>query len=1185
MRFPASQAWLAAICLAITCILTGCGPWQSTPASPNVIASGNPDFTLAVTPATASMLGGATPTPFALAITPLNGFSAAISITVTANPTALACTETACTTNLPAATTTGQLHLAPPSSATPGAYTLTLTATSGTLVHTATATLTILPPVTVVTPADFTFTVSPTSSSTTAGTAAPPYSFTITPSNGFASPVTITGTAPTGFTCAQSPCSVTSSATQIPNALQFTPTSTAIPGTYTLIFTATSGSLVHTAVATITIPAPEVTVIPCSGRPLTSTASVAGSTTFTYTGDGVPPAAVYDSKHNVIFVSNKQLGELEIVSANTSSIMSRIPLSTPEGLDLTADLSTLIVGTDTPYFYEIDTTTLCVKERPYIATVSGVATNLTTGFPISLADGSIVFDASSTLAGELDPIRWTEAGGAVWLDSEYARLTTLNIPKRSGDHMHLYYLDNGSFYGALLVRLDVATGQKTTYAVNSVPTLIAVNFDGSRIYFSSEQGSVTLTDASFNTLASFVGVGGTQEGFVLSPQTSRLYVLQGYYPYLAVLDASTLAVLGYQPAQGIVSGPLAGGNFGGSTYDTIDGIGRILTSTANGLDLIDLSAPLWPTPGPAAIAGPSIYSSIFDPANPVFQLDYTINGGDQASTAAVIPTSVTFRETPTSLAGSITSGTLNGYPYISVTPPVFPSGCADVTVNFNVGLGAFGPQAFCYGTTVLAVDGDSGPSTGGGTVELWGNGFAYGTTVDIGGNLGTRVSGQSVGGQTDTVPPGMQGPADIAVNLLAQTLTLPGAYTYYDLQTAPIVSNATPSQIIYDAARDRLLWTDSTRNLLVVSSSSTGQTLQEVPVGNKPLGLALSPDGTKIAVATAADYSVAVYDAVTFSKNQSVSLPAPTTPVVLVYMNNGKILVQAAQGTNSIGYYDNPAFYKLDVASNALTSVAGFSSSGSTLTLPSTEGCSSLPLLAAAADGSTAVVADYLYTAATDSFSIGLYMQCPAISADGAVIATPGDFLDSSLRVQNTFHGPLQISDSTYATPCGCDPYSLSLNASGSLAYVQTGVNYYVGNPSPVDRFRVYDTANGRLRRTIVVPGLLNTPQNSQNLALDPAGQRLWTFTSSGLAVISFLSDPLAVGEVKINNGTITLLGSGFNSALALTIDGQAVSPLNVSGTTTATALLPTLSSGIHSLTVTLLGGAAQTLSDAFTTP
>ena len=139
-------------------------------------------------------------------------------------------------TSIPSGTGSSTCNL---SSSTPGNYTVTITGTSGTLNH-STQTVVLVP---VTSPPDFALTVA--SPSATPVGQSTQSTITVTANNGFSGIVQLTDNAPTGLGCTSIiPSSITGS-----GAASFSCSSN-LSGNYTVLITATSGSLSHNASTT-----------------------------------------------------------------------------------------------------------------------------------------------------------------------------------------------------------------------------------------------------------------------------------------------------------------------------------------------------------------------------------------------------------------------------------------------------------------------------------------------------------------------------------------------------------------------------------------------------------------------------------------------------------------------------------------------------------------------------------------------------------------------------------------------------------------------------------------------------------------------------------------------------------------------------------------------------------------------
>jgi hypothetical protein len=199
----------------------------------------SPDYSLSVSPSAQSVTQGGTTGNYTVSVNATNGFSSAVTLSVSGLPagaTLSGPSQNPTSTSATFSISTG--------TAAAGNYTLTITGVSGSLTHTATATLSIAAaPVP-------NYTLSVTSSNASAqGSTTPTYTITVNPTNGFTGMVNFTVSGlPAGSSLSPAPAS---SASTSGFAVAIGTSVTA--GTYPLTITGTSGSLTHTASASLVV--------------------------------------------------------------------------------------------------------------------------------------------------------------------------------------------------------------------------------------------------------------------------------------------------------------------------------------------------------------------------------------------------------------------------------------------------------------------------------------------------------------------------------------------------------------------------------------------------------------------------------------------------------------------------------------------------------------------------------------------------------------------------------------------------------------------------------------------------------------------------------------------------------------------------------------------------------------------
>lgn len=1168
-----SRAVFRLLALLALVLLAGCGFIRFP-----YVTQGASDFAIAVTPASSTVVAG-TPAPgLGFAVAPIGSFNGAVTVSIALQP-GFSCAPVQCSAVLPSYTATNVLQLTPSASTPAGIYQFDIVATSGSLSHTVSYSLTVV----AATPPDFSFAVTPSTSTVLAGAVAPSYSFAATPLNGFTGTITVSVTPPAGFTCAPVACAATLVANQAPNALAITPSASTATGTYTLSFVATSGTLFHTVTATLVVTAPVVVVVPNQQACAVAAAITPPSssrTGFAYTGDPNPTSVVYDSRRNRILATNLQYNEIDVISPETMAVTQRLSVPEPMGIDLSADGSTVIIGTRTHYFYRATADTLCMTDRHYLTISGPLNFDLSPMFPVALADGSILFAAYDVASTAQSVYLWTQAAGFTTIPGlGYINYSVRNILP-SGDRMHAFF--SGDDSGGDYARYDVATGTAISkrVAFGSQPEVLAVNQDGSRAVIVNDCCGIVITDANFNTISTKSGL--YVEGIIAEPDFSRFYLKDLFTNDILVTDSS-LNPTGSIPAA------YAQIQFARSDLRAFDGKHRILALSAGGVAMLDTSTI---NPVPAAgtssptIAGSGLLYGAFNLPTPEAGLTTALSGSNFPSLPSVVMSEGSVSQLATVASNSKTNP-------VTVTVPAFASGCADVSALFANGEEAFGPQAFCYTPKVYAVDGDSGPSTGGSTLTLYGMGFGQVTpTVSIGGVASRTVTQKFAYGLTNSfgiatltviVPPNTPGDEDITIATSFGSTTLPHAFHYAQRSDTALPAGANPIQLLLDAPRGRVLVTDAANNQLLVYGHASGALLNTIPTGTNPQGMALTPDGSKL-VLVSGDYKVSVLDANTYATLQQVTVPstgkavfgtAPVGfPIGVATMAGNKVYIvtQAGYLQGPANSYSYAALYDYDIATNVLTADpidTTYFTGGEAF------------FIGSSADGSTAVIGPTLSHSVgsipvkSDTSVPSYYDDAVAPDAHTAAIAT--QFYDNSFHLQNQVTADVLVNGPSYLGETFL--YGAQFNGSGSL--------YFRPAASHV---RVYDTQHGNLVRTIAIPDSFTgsngtaTTSPTHLLAVDPAGQQVIAVTTAGISTFKFISDPLSVSEANFTPGHLTLLGSGFAASTVVMVDTLSL-PSTFVSTTQLGLTLPTLSPGVHNVTVTNVNGDVYTLTLAFTTP
>lgn len=213
-----------------TITLSGIGGGKTHAATVTLTVSGTPDFTIAASPPSSSVVQGAS-VSYVISLTPTSGFSSSVSLSASGLPAGATATFSPSSV-APSATSTLSVQT---SATTPaGTYVITVSGTGGGLTRTRTVSLTVS------TATDFAMSASPASLGVVQGGSNTTV-VSLTPISGFSSPVSLSASGlPAGATYSFSPASVTPSGTST-LAIQASPTTPA--GTYTITVSGTGGGI------------------------------------------------------------------------------------------------------------------------------------------------------------------------------------------------------------------------------------------------------------------------------------------------------------------------------------------------------------------------------------------------------------------------------------------------------------------------------------------------------------------------------------------------------------------------------------------------------------------------------------------------------------------------------------------------------------------------------------------------------------------------------------------------------------------------------------------------------------------------------------------------------------------------------------------------------------------------------
>jgi hypothetical protein len=1055
---------------------------------------------------------------------------------------------------------------------------------------------------------DFSIGFSTNSLNLQQGATSPAVMLSVNPLNGFTGTIQVTLTGlPAGVI--SSPVSPFSIAAGSSTPVLFSAAPNTATGNSAIVATGTSGALSHPANLALTIQSGVVANLP--------------RTTYART-DSTPamddPAdephhrrIAYDPAHQLVFVANRAMNRVEVFSSTTATRVVQVSVPGASSADLSADGTTVWIGTVTEQVAAIDTTSLQVKAR-YEITGQQPLPNTLFDRPeelLALANGNLMMRLRQSQTGEALLALWEPASNTLTnLTSTEPQLfqNGLGVMARTGDQTELIVAASDSSGGLAVYNANgsVVAGPHSVGS-GTIP-LVAANSDGSMfavVFVSNGASQVLLLDNSLNQVA--VYSSSTVFGLVFSGDGQFLYVSEnaGAPPVISVLDAHTLTTIGQVPDLWI-----AGRR---SEIEDVDAT-RLLFGVANrGLSFLDAATPI-----------------SLSAAAPVFAAAPTAqpSEGPNAGGTPTVLTGQNIASSAQVLFGtqSATNTTLAGATQINATsPPNASVGAVNIAAYFPSGWLAIAPDAFSYGPQVLQILPNAGTPAGGDILQIYGYGFGSDPTkltVKIGNATATVQQIQNVAaigpslGLDSTypfplecitlqTPAGTAGKSDIAITSSAGSVTSPKAFQY--LQSENFYAKASIDKfVLYDQPRQLLYLSDIDHIDVFNLAGPFFSNLFEPPGGPPPSsqirGLALTPDGTQLVAADFGAQSIYLLDPVSGS---GTTLAVGGVPG---YASSGPARVAATSTQN--------VFVGLSAesgTSGACTSCLGqldLSASPVTLqpaTQPEVTSITGAPLVQSNGDGSQVFVAFAaapggplaLWNASTpnqfSTFAANDSAWDLGASADGTIFAliTNGT---TEIRGADLSLASVPANPELLQIP-GRNPVpGLALHPSGALLY-QPFLTGPAGNRGVNGGIDILDAHSGLLRLRILLQQQFTTDVDGLHgsfLATDENGQRLFAITSTdgtaqnaGITVVQLANVPLGIGTLTPASGpaaggtTLTIRGSGFLSGTTVVIGGKSAA-VTFKDMNTLTVVTPAVTAGAQRVTITNPDGETVSLDAAY---
>jgi len=1031
----------------------------------------------------------------------------------------------------------------------------------------------------------------------------------VNPLNGFSGAVQIAFNAlPAGVTSnPASPFSVVAGAS---TPVVFGASANAATGNFTISVQGASGALSHSASLALAIQSAVNSTPPRTAYVRTDSASSSDDPL----GEPHHRHIAYDPANKHVFIANRAMNRVEVFSTAGQSLLAQISLPGAGSADLSADGSTVWIGTTLERIVAIDSASLRIRNRfslaglthPLLATIFSRPVEV-----LALSNGKSMVRLRQPVSSEALLALWDPASNSLTDLTSTAPAVFqqgVGVLARSGDHSKVLAAANDSS-GELAVYDsggNVVVGPLTLGA-GLIP-LTAANSDASRfaaVFSASGSTQLLLLDAALKQVGAYIPA--IAHGLAFSHDGTYLYLSESSSgaSFVTVLDGHTAQLVGRVPdaaIQGI-----------SSEIEDADETQLLFSLSNRGVSFVDAAAPAnLPSPAPAVAAAPSLQPS-----------EGPFAGGTSVALAGQNFTS------PAQLkfgAQSALNVTVSGPAQIQASsPPSVTNGAVNLTSYFQNGWLVIAPDAFSYGPQILQLLPNAGANTGGDSVQIYGYGFgsdATKITVKIGGanaivqkvesvtsiaaSLGLGASYPfSLERITLQTPPGSSGKADVFVSAPAGSAT--SARSFQFLQS--VQSHAKPGLfkfLLYDQKRQRIY-------LANVDHADVFDLQQSIflspllPPGGAPpnaglRGLALTPDGSQLIVADFGAQNIYLLDPV-MGSGTTVFVGG-----VAGFMNSGpaRVATTSAQ-TVFVGLSGEGG--SSGACSTCLAQMNLMVSPPTIQPAPQPEVTSltGAPLVQGTATGDRVFVAfgaapggpvavwnsnapNQFVTSAANASTTDL-----GAASDGSMFAFQSNGA-TELRAADLSLTSVPTSAELAQIPGRVLVPGVTLHSSGALIYQPflTGASGSAGVKGGID---ILDAHSGALRLRIFLPQQFMTDVDGLHggfLATDETGQRLFAITSldgtpqnAALTVVQLAAVPLGIGAVTpsttaaTGGATLTVRGSGFQSATTVTINGKAAT-VTFKDASTLLVLTPSLTPGSQQITITNPDAETVSLDAAF---
>ncbi len=658
--------------------------------------------------------------------------------------------------------------------------------------------------------ADFSLSLSSNSISITQGAASPAVTVSVNPVNGFSGAVQVALNAlPAGVT--SNPASPFSVAAGASTSVVFGASTNAATGNFMASVQGTSGTLSHSASLSVAIQSAVNPALPRTAYARTDSASAADDPL----GEPHHRHIAYDPANKRVFIANRSLNRVDVFSTTSQSPNAQISIPGPTSADLSADGTTVWIGTALEQIVAVDTSSLRIRNRYLLAGLTPLP-GMIFSRPVEvlpLSNSKSMLRLRQSVSPKALLALWDPASNSLTdLTSAAPALFQqgLGVLARSGDHSKVLAAANDSSGELALFdsESNILAGPRTLGT--GLVTRIAANSDGSRlaaIFASSENTQLLLLDASLRQVGAYApaivrGVTFSRDGkyLYLSESSSGAF-------FVSVLDGNTAQLIGRVPdaaIQGV-----------SSEIEDADETQLLFGLSNRGVSFVDAAAPAsLPSTAPAIAAAPSLQPS-----------EGPLAGGTSVVLSGqnfISPAQLKFG------AQSAQNVTVSGPAQIQAnSPPSVTNGAVNLSSYFQNGWLAIARDAFSYGPQILQLLPNAGTNAGGDLVQIYGYGFGSDPTKITVKIRGENAAVQKVEDVTDITaslgldasypfpleritlrtPPGSSGKADVFVSTPSGSTMSSRSFQF--LQS--VQSYAKPGFfkfLLYDQNRQRIYLTN-----------------------------------------------------------------------------------------------------------------------------------------------------------------------------------------------------------------------------------------------------------------------------------------------------------------------------------------------------------------------------------------